>query len=202
MPRPRTITDEHLLAATVTLIDRRGPGFTLAEVAEEAGVSVGTVAQRFGSRNGLLQAVTKAESGQVARRMRTVAGACGSPLDGLRAALVDWYGRIDDPEIATNNLAALGMDLLDPTLRGLLADHFAAIDTAVRAMVRAAAPELPGAPSPARAARVLTALVNGIALEWSVRPKGRLADRVRHDVNAVLAGWSRPVAANQGEGQE
>src|SRR3954463_12933808 len=59
MARPREITDERLLDAAAGRISRLGPGFTLADVAAEARVAVGTVAQRFGSKHGLLVAMTK-----------------------------------------------------------------------------------------------------------------------------------------------
>ncbi|WP_039739186.1 TetR family transcriptional regulator, partial [Saccharomonospora halophila] len=60
MGRPRRISAERLLEAAGAVIGRVGPGFTLAAVAEEAGVSVGSVAGRFGSRHGLLVALTEA----------------------------------------------------------------------------------------------------------------------------------------------
>ncbi|HEX8865870.1 MAG TPA: TetR/AcrR family transcriptional regulator, partial [Lentzea sp.] len=41
MARPRTISDERILNAVAAVIDRRGPEFTVADVAAEAGVSVG-----------------------------------------------------------------------------------------------------------------------------------------------------------------
>ncbi|WP_312877477.1 helix-turn-helix domain-containing protein [Lentzea indica] len=66
MARPRTITDERILAAVAAVIDRRGPEFTVADVAAEAGVSVGAVAKRFGSKSGLLQALTRAGTEEVA----------------------------------------------------------------------------------------------------------------------------------------
>ncbi|MFD1052024.1 TetR/AcrR family transcriptional regulator, partial [Kibdelosporangium lantanae] len=42
MARPKTITDERLLTALAQAISEVGPGFTVADVAARAGVSVGT----------------------------------------------------------------------------------------------------------------------------------------------------------------
>ncbi|MEU5235127.1 helix-turn-helix domain-containing protein, partial [Streptomyces anulatus] len=103
MARPRTITDERILNAVAAVIDRRGPEFTVADVAAEAGVSVGAVAKRFGSKSGLLQALTRAGTEEVTRRMRE-AGT-------VRDALLTWFDRLADPVVATNNLAQLGVDL-------------------------------------------------------------------------------------------
>ena len=55
MARPRTISDEELIAATVRVMSRLGPvKMTLAAVAEEAGVTAATLVQRFGSKRRLM----------------------------------------------------------------------------------------------------------------------------------------------------
>ncbi|MGQ0839559.1 TetR/AcrR family transcriptional regulator [Actinokineospora sp.] len=190
MPRPKTITDQRLLDATAAAIARNGPGFTLAHVAAGAGVSVGTVAQRFGSKGGLLRALTVATTAQVTAGMRAAAEAAPTPVDGVRAAAATYVG-LGDAESAANNLGQLGVDLLDPDLRALLGLHYAAMEAELRRALRAAAPDLPGAPPAPRAARVLLAVVNGVSMDWSIRPHGRLADRLTEDVDAVLAAWHR-----------
>lgn len=186
MPRPKTITDERLLAATAQVIARKGPGFTLAEVAARAGVSVGTVAQRFGSKSGLLQELTRQTTAAQAERMRRAADR-PDPVEGLRAALLAWFEGMTDPDEAPNHLAQLGVDLVDPELRALLAELYARTERTVLELTRRV--DLPGAPSPERAARVLTGLLHGVSMDWSIRPRGALADRLLEDVDAVLDAW-------------
>ncbi|MGZ3141647.1 TetR/AcrR family transcriptional regulator [Lentzea chajnantorensis] len=173
MARPRTISDERVLTAVATVIDRRGPEFTVADVAAEAGVSVGAVAKRFGSKSGLLQALTRAGTEDVVRRTREAGG--------VRAALLTWFDRLADPVVATNNLAQLGVDLIDPELRALLAGHYAAMEAELEVLCAAEG-------LPPNAARVLAALVYGIAMDWSVRPRGELMARMEEDVDLVLEG--------------
>lgn len=189
MPRPRSITDERLFAAATVVLARSGPAFTLADVAAEAAVAVGTVANRFGSRTGLLRALSRKSITDTRLRIRTAAGEAGSPLEALRSALLAWAGPIGDPRTAANSVAALGEDLLDDELRELLGEHYAMVVAEVRRLVVAAAGELPGAPKPARAARLLVALCNGSAIDWSIRPAGRLRERISQDVDSVLDGW-------------
>ncbi|GAA1346265.1 TetR/AcrR family transcriptional regulator [Catellatospora bangladeshensis] len=184
--RPRTIADERLLAAAGRAIGRRGPGFTIADVAAEAGVAVGSVARRFGSKSGLLQALTRQATADVERRMRAAAEGLPPPA-GLRAALLTWFADVADPAEAANHLAQLGVDLVDPALRALLAGHFAATEQVVLDLVRRV--DLPRAPVPERAARVLVGLLLGVSLDWSVRPRAALADRLEQDVDAVLTAW-------------
>ncbi|MEU4801581.1 TetR/AcrR family transcriptional regulator [Actinosynnema sp. NPDC023587] len=189
MARPKTITDERLLTATAVVIGRRGPGFTLAEVAAEAGVSVGTAAQRFGSKLGLLRALTRQTTSDVERRMLAAARACADPAAGLRAALLTWFEDVADPVEAGNHLAQLGVDLIDPELRALLGELHAVTERTVLALTREV--DLPSGPPAGRAARVLTGLLFGVSMDWSVRPRGALADRLAEDVDAVLAAWRK-----------
>ncbi len=188
MARPRSITDERLLAAAETVIGRCGPGFTLAQVAGEARVAVGTVGQRFGSKAGLLQALSRRATERAVAQMRAF-GDAEDPVAGLRSAAVSVYAVLGDAEEAANHLGQLGVDIGDPALRALLGEHFTAVEAELRRLVRAAAPALPHAPSVPRAARALLAVINGVSIDWSIRPEGRLADRLTEDVDAVLAAW-------------
>ncbi|WP_141979918.1 TetR/AcrR family transcriptional regulator [Saccharothrix saharensis] len=187
MARPKTITDERLLTAAGEVIAHKGPGFTVADVAERAGVSVGTVAGRFGSKSGLLQALTRQTSAENVRRMRAAADAAVDPAEGLRAALLTWFEGMVDPAEAQNHLAQLGVDLIDPELRALLADLYEVTERTVLELTRRV--DLPRGPGPERAARVLTGLLYGGSMDWSVRPRGELADRLAEDVDAVLDAW-------------
>ncbi|MFD1149795.1 TetR/AcrR family transcriptional regulator [Saccharothrix hoggarensis] len=187
MARPKTITDERLLTAAAEVIGGKGPGFTMADVAARAGVSVGTVAGRFGSKSGLLQALTRQTSTDNVRRMRAAAAAGADPVAGLRAALLTWFEGLTDPAEAQHHLAQLGVDLIDPELRALLADLYAVTEETVLDLTRQA--DLPHGPPPERAARVLTGLLYGVSMDWSIRPRGALADRLAEDVDAVLDAW-------------
>jgi AcrR family transcriptional regulator len=187
--RPRSITDERLLGAAETVIGRCGPGFTLAQVAAEAGAAVGTVGQRFGSKAGLLQALSRRATARAVEQMRAYAEAADDPVAGLCSAAVSVYAVLGDADEAANHLGQLGVDIGDPELRALLGEHYTAVETELRRLVRAAAPALPHAPSVPRAARALLAVINGVSIDWSIRPQGRLVDRLTEDVNAVLAAW-------------
>jgi AcrR family transcriptional regulator len=179
MARPRKVSDEAIIAAAGAVIGRSGPGFTLAEVAAEAGVVTGTVMHRFGSKHGLLVAMTRS----TVDAARTVTGDAEDPVE----LLVDFYADLDDPEAAPNNLAQLAVDLTDPVLRGLMAEFYAAMEQ--RLEVAVARAQLPGAPAPGIAARVLTALCDGTAIHWSARPVGSLRERLRQDLSAVVDRW-------------
>jgi AcrR family transcriptional regulator len=166
MARPREITDERMLTAAALVIGRLGPGFTLADVAKEAHVAVGTLARRFGSKHGLLTAMTTAAIDDMRRQMRNAS----DPVE----ALVDAYAPLDDPHTAANNLAQLAADLADAELRGLMAEFYSVMEEEV------------GRLTDPITARILTALADGTALHWSARPDGSLVERLQHDLRTVL----------------
>ncbi|MET0237127.1 MAG: TetR/AcrR family transcriptional regulator [Kibdelosporangium sp.] len=169
MARPRSISDDRLLTALATVINALGPGFTVADVAAEAGVSVGTVSQRFGSKHGLLKALSTRALQQVRDQVRAA--------PDIRAAILDVYRGLDDPATAANNLAQLATDLADPELRALLGEFY---EVLAAELARHGSPQL---------ARILASLANGTAIAWSVAPRGSLLDRLAEDIDAVLKGW-------------
>lgn len=179
MARPRKITDDELMAACGRVIGRDGPGFTLAQVAAEAGVAVGTVAGRFGSKQNLLLAMMTAATAAAVERMRAAGTVTAAVLVGAQG--------VDDPATAAQHLAQLGVDLAEPALR----EAFARMRVDVRLVLTDlfAAADLPGAPPPAQAARVIAALAHGTALDWALNPDGALADVLTADVSAVLDAW-------------
>ena len=72
-PRPKRITDSELILAATRVAIRRGPEHTrLADVALESGLAPATLIQRFGSREGVLDAVGTAVAGEVAAAFRSI----------------------------------------------------------------------------------------------------------------------------------
>lgn len=193
MARPRTITDERLLTAAGTAITRLGPAFTLADVAREAQVAAGTLVQRFGSKHGLLVAMTRAAIASMRRSLRAAVADVDDPAAAVIQALVGWYAPLDDPHSAANNLAQLAFDLADDQLRALMAEFYAVMEAELQPLLgrAVAAGDLPGAPPAAVATRILTAIADGTAIHWSTCPVGSLRARMRADLQAVLAGWRR-----------
>jgi AcrR family transcriptional regulator len=190
--RPRKISDDELMAACGRAIGAYGPGFTLAQVAAEAGVAVGTVSGRFGSKHGLMLAMMTAGAETVADRMHAAAARHRDPVAAVLAAVIVTAEGVDDPATTTNHLAQLGVDMSDPALREGLAVLRSRVRDVLRTLLAAAA--LPAAPPPARAARIVAGLAHGSQMDWALAPAGKLTDRLRADVRAVLDSW-RQVGA-------
>jgi len=176
------------MAACYRAIGQYGPGFTLAQVAVEAGVAVGTVAGRFGSKQSLLSAMMSAGAASVVPRMRAAAHD-RDPVTAIVAAVLVTTEGIDDPATTSNHLGQLGVDLTDPTLRAGFAVLRAGVYEVLTDLFAAA--DLPGAPPPAQAARIIAALAHGALMDWALNPHDAIADVVKADIDAVLATWRR-----------
>ena len=88
MPRPRTITDQHILGAAREVFSEHGFSATTAQIARRAGISEGTLFKRFASKEELFAEVIglndlpcwQTELGALAGR--------GSARDNLETALL------------------------------------------------------------------------------------------------------------------
>ncbi|MFG2651378.1 TetR/AcrR family transcriptional regulator [Streptomyces sp. NPDC048436] len=187
MGRPKKISDDAVLAACEQAIGQYGPSFTLAQVAAEAGVSVGTVAGRFGSKHGLLVAMMAQGTAALEAQMRSISEAHSDPLVAIRESLVIATVGADDPDTAAQHLAQLGKELADPTLREGFAAQRRAVRSVLTPLLESAA--LRYAPPAHQGAWILAALVNGLLQEWALSAEGELAERVRQDLDAVLLAW-------------
>lgn len=202
MSRPRKASDLSILKAAFRAISRLGPArLTLADVAEEAGVSAAALVQRFGSKRALLLAAAKdaAQGGDYifpglrARHSSPVAALLG---------LADCMALMGTtPAEIAHNLAFLQIDLTDPDFHR----HALAASTGTRDGIRAlvkdavAAGELRRCDT-GRLAAALQATLNGSLLGWAIHRTGKPAVWIRRDLQTVLAPYrqarrGRSVAA-------
>jgi AcrR family transcriptional regulator len=194
MPRPRTITDEAIVAATVRAIDRHGPArMTLADVAREAGVSPAALVQRFGSKQALLVAVGRSSREHVERATARALEEPGPYLKRLLDLLSSFVRDVDTPEVLANHVAFLQLDLVDPDLRAEAQGHAHALRDGIRALLDAAvaAKELRRDTDTRRLATALHTTYNGALVSWALAGRGRLATWVRRELSFVLEPYLR-----------
>ena len=190
MPRPRLISDADVLAGAARVVGRLGPArLTLAAVGAECGLSASTVVQRFGSKHGLLLALSAHGRDDVAAVFAATRASERSPRAAIVAALCSLCSSITTREQLANHLAFLQLDLVDPDLQRLALDHARAVERELVALVAdaVAAGELP-ALEPAATAHALHVTYNGSLLTWAIDPRGPLEQRLRADLEATLGG--------------
>ncbi|MEU5877935.1 helix-turn-helix domain-containing protein [Spirillospora sp. NPDC047279] len=193
MARPRTTSDEEILAATARAVGRHGTGaLTLAIVAREAGLSPATLVQRFGSKRGLLLALARhaAEGGPAFEDARR---AHDAPLAVLHAALAGLASGVRTPERMAGNLSFLQLDLTDPEFREYAAEAARRMHRQIAGLITeaAVAGELARDVDAARLARAVQVAYNGTLILWSLTGGDPLEEVLRADVEAVLAPYRR-----------
>jgi AcrR family transcriptional regulator len=188
--RPRTVSDEELLTATIKVMSRLGPvKMTLAAVAKEAGVTAATLVQRFGSKRGLMLKIAgdAAEFGDSCFDMVRAAHPA-SPLAALIAAATGMTQHAQTPEELANSLAFLQIDISDPDFyvhtlamaKNTVAGYRALLKDAI------AAGELKPHDT-LRMARAINAVAGGSLISWAVFREGTAEKWVTRDLETLLA---------------
>ena len=200
MARPITIDEDDLFAAAEWVLLRHGPSaFTLARAAERAGVSAATFIKRFGSKERLFLRLSERWVASLDEALRSAADRHDTSLGKLRAVALHNYYALDNPATASNQLAALAIDLQNDAQRELL---HAGWDRVRRHLARYArqatsAGELVGAPPPAQLARIVLGAMEGGCLAWCVHPTGSLITRLTKDLDALLSAWTTTLEVGQ-----
>jgi AcrR family transcriptional regulator len=188
-PRPRKVTDEEVFAATHRAVNRLAPNeLTLAEIAKEAGVTAGALAQRFGSKRQLLLDLSRAAAGSTGDFIAQLKAAHRSPLAAVRAYAECMAQLAQSPAALARNLAYLQIDLADPEFREQLTVQAKATRAGLRDLLETAvqAGELGRGTNVAALARTVEAMVNGSLMTWAFYHDGPAERWIRDDVNLVL----------------
>lgn len=186
--RPRTTSDEQILAGTARAIARVGPArLTLAEVGREVGLTPATLLQRFGSKRGLMLALVRHSAATAAASFPPATALAGGALRGLVGAMTAMTEGLT-PEAMSNHLAFLQLDLADVEFRRLAGEHARAIRHQIQTCLSVAVDqgELP-AQDIERLARSVQVAYNGALLLWALDPEGLIGDWVGEEIRAVLA---------------
>lgn len=187
-PRPRTVSDDEILAATARMIGRVGPvRLTLAHVAREVGLAPATLIQRFGSKRNLLLSLARQGAGDDGGFLEGLSAQGRSPLETARAFLLCFAGLGASPKEMANHLAFLQIDLTDAAFHRITSRLFKANHEALSGLLAEAkqAGEIVGA-DPRALARLLLAVVNGSLLTWAVYREGPAATWLARDIDLAL----------------
>lgn len=183
MPRSKLISDADLLDVVVRIIGERGPGaFTLADVAEQVGLSPATLIQRFGSKRRLIDSAIGRANERLAEAVRRVPAAG----DDAEAALVEWFVELAHPfrtrALIASHLVFLRRDLLDPALRAKASRHSRLVRRRVVQYLEAIEPD-----RDARAvATALEAHWHGLVIQWAIAGHGALDVWLRAGLTLLL----------------
>ena len=203
-PRPRTVEDAEIFAATARAVGRFGPmRLTLADVAREAGLTAAALVHRFGSRRGLLLAFVEQGPSTVDDCFVAVRAAHASPLAALVAAATDMAEHVRSADELANSIAFLQIDLSDADFRKPALALSKQVLAGYEALIRDAidAGELLECDVP-RLARAVQAVTGGSLINWAIHREGRVALFVRRDLDTLLDPLKtpKPVARSSRRG--
>jgi AcrR family transcriptional regulator len=162
-------SDQRMLSAALRLIAERGyRGTSLAAIGEAAGYSRGLVHERFGSKEGLLWALTK----QILRVWNQESRAHGKERTGIDALcdMLDNHRRAIEEDRGIRSFYALMFEAIGPTpdlqpeFRQLHVRFRADIEKLLRAGVKSG--EIRSDIDPKAQAALLLATQRGIAFQW------------------------------------
>ena len=188
-PRPRATSDSAILVAAHRAVTRVGPmRLTLADVAREAGVSPATLVQRFGSKRQLLLALAAAGGGEIEDQWAPIlALARQSPLKALFAYAECMADFAPTPDVLSNHLSFLQMDLVDPEFHGHAVAHARETLSFLHRMLDEAVAKGELMPcNTTRLARSVQAIVGGSLMQWAIDRDGKLRKRLREDLDTLL----------------
>jgi AcrR family transcriptional regulator len=186
MARPRTRSDSEVLSAALRAVASHGVArLTLADVGREAGLAASTLAERFGSKRALLLAAARHAAGEVRVDRREGAG---SPLAAAIDGLVALARGVGDRRAFAHSFALLQLDVEDAGFRAAAAEHFAAVERQLAALLDEARErgELVPQADAGALARALHVAYNGALVVWAVTGEGPLEAALRADLEAVL----------------
>jgi len=211
-PRPRKASDEEIFAAAHRIMERLGPAqWTLADIADEAGLTAGALVQRFGSKRELLVTLTEQVVDATPQMFAQLRAAHSSPLAALRA-YADCIAQMgESPGALAHHLAYLQLDLTDPDLHRQVRAQACATRAAIRNLLEegVAVGELAPTVDTGSLARAVEVTLSGSLMTWAFYQDGPAARWVREDLDEVLrpfsgardhAGERRP-AAGTGRGR-
>ena len=187
-PRPRTVTDADILMAAGRVISKAGPTrLTLAQVGRAVGLSAAALVKRFGSKRGLLLALSRQAVESVDACFAAVRTAHPAPLDAFVAAALEMTRYVQTPQEVANHLAYLQIDLSDPDFYALMKENSERIEAGYRRLLNEAVQA--GALArcdTARLARAVGAMVTGSLLGWAIDRRGTAEAFVRADLAMLL----------------
>ncbi|WP_420129918.1 TetR/AcrR family transcriptional regulator [Longimicrobium sp.] len=186
-PRPRSTSDETILAAAARVIWRVGPELTLADVGEEAGVSAAGLVQRFGSKRGLLLALAEQTAAEAPGHFAAARELYASALDTLLHALAAIAREIDTPDALANYLAFQHIHLGIPEFHACALLQARTTLAEIRTLLEEAmeSGELAEC-DPDDLSRTVQTAYTGALSTWAVYRSGTLDDWLRGEVEAVL----------------
>ena len=159
MPRPKTISDENILSAALTLLGTVGIGFTLSDLSRSVGLSRATLIQRFGDREAILRRMAEFEVAATRDWIGSIPVETGGP--GLWRFLEEIVTSMGGGDGFSARVQIAALESRDPVMRACADKRYRIVQDAIEA-------RLADAPERRQAAEHLHGIIAGATMQWVV----------------------------------
>jgi AcrR family transcriptional regulator len=175
MARPRTISDEQLLDAALTIVRDTGPdSLSFGALAARVDLAGSTLVQRFGTKPNLLRSALHLAWDRLDAATATAIDRAGSGTKGVTQLLVSLSGQYRADDFA-DQLLILREDLRDPALRARGQAWIAVLTAAIDERV------------PTRVGHLVMTHWQGTLTMWAFERRRSIAAEVRRSLNELFA---------------
>ena len=157
MPRPKTISDEDVLAAALEVLADKGVDFTLADLARRVGLSRATLIQRFGDREAIVLRIASFEVDVTRKWLDGMAIEVGRV--GLWGFLENVVGSMGTGDGFSARVTLAALEARSPALRKLAHERYQLVQAAIAA-------RLPEGPERDNIAVHLHSVIAGASMQW------------------------------------
>lgn len=157
MPRPKTVSDEEILAASLEVLAAKGESFTLNDLAERIGLSRASLIQRFGDRTAIIHRIATHELDMT----QIWLGALATDLScsTLQNFLETIVGSMGEGHGFAARVSMAALEARDPVLRQLARARYQLVQDAIAA-------RLPPGPHQHEVAAHLHSIIAGASMQW------------------------------------
>lgn len=182
---------QELIEATFRVLADKGyAGAGVRAIADEAGVSIGMIRHHFSEKQVLIAETYRFVSAQLQAASEQAADAAGTdPSDRLRAYLMAGFRPpYLDQKYLTARFILWGVALTDPQVRAVHDDNYGAFRMRLKELILDILPASTDAQALKTLAATVSALTDGLWIDWILRPEER-------DVEASVAHCMAMIAA-------
>ena len=178
MPRPKTVSDEDVLAAALEVLADKGQDFTLTDLANRIGLSRATLIQRFGDRDAILLRIAAYEVELTHQWLESIEIVSGP--DGLWQFLEIIVGSMGEGDGFSARVTLAALEARNPALRQLAQERYALVQAAIAA-------RLPAGRNRDRTAEHIHTTIAGASMRWVVSDRATgLSDFVLDQLRWML----------------
>ncbi len=194
MARPRSMTDQSIIAEAYQLLMERGPsGLTFERLSKRVGLVPAALVRRFKTKHQLVLEADKYALERTNAKVQAAMDKTSSPLDAILAQLTTELGFATSIERFINGQEFLLMDLRDKNLYTNYQGSFDHRHKQITELLQKAQAEgeLEGVDDTHELARHLQMILHGSGHVWAMTQEGPIENCISHHVELALAPYRK-----------